>query len=108
MLSWNGNTGAAAINLAIHFGAKRIMLLGFDMDIDPNNKMQHWHNLYAKGPVSDDRRRRKLPFSRHLLGFPVIAEDVKKLGVQIINVSKDSTITCFPKKTIKQVFDERR
>ncbi len=106
MLSWNGNTGAAAINLAVHFGAKRIMLLGFDMNID-GNRMQHWHDLYGKGPVSDDRRKRKLPFARHLQGFPVIAEDAKKLGVQIINVSANSEITCFPKMTIKQIFDER-
>lgn len=106
MISWNGNTGAAAINLAVHFGAKRIMLLGFDMNID-GNRMQHWHDLYGKGPVSDDRRKRKLPFARHLQGFPVIAEDAKKLGVQIINVSANSEITCFPKMTIKQIFDER-
>lgn len=110
MVSWNGNTGAAAINLAVHLGASKIFLLGFDMDIDPKNNMQHWHNLYSKGPVAphDDRRRRKLPFGRHLQGFPVIAEDIKKRGVQIINVSPESTITCFPKMTIKQIFDERR
>lgn len=107
MLSWNGNTGAAAINLAVHFGAKRIMLLGFDMNID-GNKMQHWHNLYGKGPVADDRRRRKLPFARHLIGFPIIAEDAKKLGVQIINISTGSTINDFPKMTLKQVLNEHR
>lgn len=107
MLSWNSNTGAAAINLAVHFGAKRIFLLGFDMNID-QNKMQHWHDLYRKGPVSDDRRKRKLPFIRHLQGFPIIASDAKKLGVEIINVSPDSAITDFPKMSLKQVLNERR
>jgi hypothetical protein len=87
----------------VHAGASRVLLLGFDMDIDPNTQMQHWHNLYDKGPVNDERRRRKLPFSRHLGGFPVIADDAKKLGVEIINVSPNSTIECFPKMTIKDL-----
>lgn len=102
MISWNGNTGAAAINLAVHFGAARIILLGFDMNIDSGN-MQHWHDLYGKGPVSDDRRRRKLPFARHLQGFPVIAEDAKRIGVQIINASPSSEITCFPKMSVNEL-----
>jgi hypothetical protein len=102
MVSWNGNTGAAAINLAVHFGAKRILLLGFDMDID-SHKMQHWHNLYGKGPVADDRRKRKLPFARHIACFPIIAVDAKKLGVEIINVSPDSAIDNFPKMSIKEL-----
>lgn len=103
LVSWNGNTGAAAISIAVHAGASRVLLLGFDMDIDSNTQMQHWHNLYDKGPVHDERRRRKLPFSRHLTGFPVIADDAKKLGVEIINVSPNSTITCFPKMTTKEL-----
>jgi len=33
-ISWNGNSGAAAINLAVHFGVVQILLLGFDMKLD--------------------------------------------------------------------------
>lgn len=106
MISWNGNTGAAAISIAVHAGAARIILLGFDMNIDARSQMQHWHNLYGKGPVQDDRRRRKLPFPRHLTGFTVIADDVKKLGVQIINASPNSAIQCFPKMTVKEILAE--
>jgi hypothetical protein len=102
LVSWNGNTGAAAINLALHTGVARIMLLGFDMNID-GSAMQHWHNLYGKGPVNDDRRKKKLPFGRHMLGFPKIAEDAKKIGVEIINVSANSAIDCFPKMTVKEL-----
>lgn len=100
-ISWNSNTGAAAISLAVHTGAKRIILLGFDMNIDGQN-MQHWHNLYGKGPVDDDRRRQRLPFGRHMLGFPTIEEDARRLGVEIINASPDSAIKCFPKMTVKE------
>jgi len=103
-VSWGGNTGAAAINLAAHTGAKRIMLLGFDMKLNSNNN-QHWHDLYKKGPVlkQDQRRLRKLPFDRHLSTFPVIAEDAKRMKIEIINVCPDSEIPFFPKMTLKEL-----
>jgi len=106
-VSWNYNSGAVAINVAVHTGAKRIMLLGFDMKLS-NNNIQHWHDLYGKGPaqLQDQKRLRKLPFDRQLIGFPVIAEDAKRMGVEIINVCPDSAINCFPKFTLKElIFD---
>lgn len=105
-VSWNGNTGAAAIGIAVQAGAKRIILLGFDMKMG-DNKFQHWHDLYNKGQlaVNDQRRLRKLPFDRHLAGFPVIAEDAKALGVTILNACPDSAIQCFPKVSVKDVIE---
>lgn len=98
-VSWNGNSGAAAISLAYHLGAKRIILVGFDMKLDANSN-QHWHDLYQRkqhiiNPKS--KKRMQLPFDRHMMGFPEIAKDAKRLGVEIINASPDSAITDFPK-----------
>jgi hypothetical protein len=104
-VSWNSNSGAAAISIAAQTGAKRIVLLGFDMKLS-NDKNQHFHNVYQRGPVVDDRRMRKLPFPRHLRGFPAIAEDAKKLGIEIINCSPTSAIDSFPKYTVKQFLNE--
>ena len=47
MVSWNGNSGAAAISLAAHLGVKKIILLGFDMKLGEGNA-QHWHDLYHR------------------------------------------------------------
>jgi hypothetical protein len=103
-VSWNHNSGAVAINVAAHAGAKRIFLLGFDMKVG-NNKMQHWHDVYKRGPVNptDQKRLRSMPFDQHLSGFPVIARDAKKLGIQIINVCPDSAITDFPRVSLKEL-----
>lgn len=91
-VSWNKNSGAAAISLAVQFGVKQIILLGFDMKIIDS---QHWHNEYGRsGPPRDAKR---LPFHRHLLGFPQIAKDAKKIGVEILNASPDSAIMDFKK-----------
>lgn len=103
-ISWNHNSGAAAINVAAHAGAKRIYLLGFDMKIG-DNKMQHWHDIYKRGPVNatDQKRLMKLPFDKHLTGFSIIAQDAKRMGIQIINVCPDSAINNFPKVSLKEL-----
>jgi hypothetical protein len=101
MISWNGNSGAAAISVAVHTGAKRIILLGFDMRLN-GNRDQHWHNIYGKAHL-DETKMRKLPFDRHLRGFPIIAEDAKRMGVEIINACPDSAITCFPRVSVKEL-----
>ena len=94
LISWNGNSGAAAINLAVHFGVKRILLLGFDMSLDEKQN-QHWHKFYNTSLKSVD-----ITFKRHGMSFPVIAKDLEG-KVEVINCSLDSKISCFPKGNIK-------
>lgn len=97
-VSWNYNSGASAINLAYHTGAKRIFLLGFDM-VNLNNS-SHWHNQYKRKIVNGVM----LPpaYAKQSQGFPAIAQDAKRLGVQIFNVSPKSKIKDFPKLTLKE------
>lgn len=102
LVSWNGNSGAAAISVAAWAGAKRILLLGFDMQL-AEDKYQHWHDVYQRGPLTTQEQSQKLKFDIHLLGFPQIAEDAKKLGIEIINVNPDSLIEQFPKFTLKEL-----
>jgi hypothetical protein len=102
MVSWNNNSGAAAISLAVHTGAKRIILLGFDMTLDSGK--QHWHSLYPNSANNQDERRRiNTPFARHLLGFPAIAADADRMGVEILNANPNSAIACFKKVTVKEL-----
>jgi len=94
---WNSNSGAAAINLALHTGVKRIYLLGFDMQTkDPE---RHWHKLY--GQIS-----KSPPYLTHMRSFPAVKKDADKLGIEIINVNPDSAIKDFPRMSLKQIKDE--
>jgi hypothetical protein len=113
-VSWNGNSGASAISLAVHLGAKRIILLGFDMTLDSNGK-KHWHNLYKKpapppprGILPPKRHKGRTiqhvqPFEKHLRGFPEIARNAKAMGIEILNASPESRITVFPKFNLKEL-----
>jgi len=94
-VAWNGNSGGAAISLAGHFGVKKIFLLGFDMNAQ--GKHTHWHGSH--GGVKPP------PFKRHLRGFPAIASDAKKMGIEILNVSKKSAIDVFQKITLDEALN---
>jgi hypothetical protein len=98
-VSWNSNSGSAAISIAAHAGAKRIILLGFDMKLD-EKEHQHWHDLYGRYANRNDKSIKKMPFDRHLQGFPEIARDAKRMGIEILNASPDSAIECFRKINI--------
>lgn len=94
-VSWNRSSGSSAISLAVHFGVKRIVLLGFDMDT--KRGAHNWHsNHKVKGhsPTS--------PYSRFLKPFDAIAKDAKDMGVEIVNCNMDSKITQFPKMPLTE------
>lgn len=99
LLSWNFNSGGAAINLAYHFGVKKIILLGFDMKLDAGNN-QHWHKYYVS-----NQKTVQATMKQHLKGFPHIANDLKG-KIEILNCSPVSAITVFPKVSIKEALNE--
>ena len=101
--SWNANSGAAAISVAANMGETRSILIGFDMKLNAQGN-QHNHGEY--GSVNRGAKDpKKLPFYRHLAGFPVIARDAQKRGITIINACPDSAIKDFPKMTVSDILD---
>jgi len=104
-LSWNGNSGGAAISVAAHAGAKRIFLLGFDMTLDPNTSHMHFHDAYKRGSIVEPERLMKLPFDRHSIGFQDIAVDAKEMGIEIYNVNPASGIESFPKISLSEALN---
>lgn len=97
---WNNNSGAAAISLVANMGAKKIILVGFDMHLTQTNA-KHWHNEYNSS--SSDPNKAADTFDRHLKGFKFIKQDADKRGIEIINACPDSAIKEFPKVTVKEL-----
>ena len=91
----NGNSGAGAINLAYHFGARRILLVGMDMKPGPNGE-KHWHPDHPKPLVQGQQ------FEEWRHKMNVLAKDLKDEGVEVINCTPGSALTCFPMGDLEQ------
>jgi len=85
------NSGTAAINLAYHLGAARIILLGFDFQFATKHHYfgNHFHNIPP--PVEDFRRM-----------LPPIVEALAAEGVSVVNCSRETSITCVPRLSLDE------
>tara|TARA_R110000803_G_scaffold173942_1_gene236602 strand:+ start:409 stop:1209 length:801 start_codon:yes stop_codon:yes gene_type:complete len=99
-LAHGNNSGYAAINLAYHLGAKRIVLLGFDMG--SNGVESHFHDGYPTRPAGD-----KMYQDKFLPGFKQLKAELKDSGVIVLNASPYSKLTTFPKITLEQALSFR-
>lgn len=94
MVSWNNSSGGCAISLAAHLGAKKIILLGFDMN---DNGGSHFHKEY-------DWLTAPAPFHKFMRPFTQIRKDADSRGIEIINASMESSLNCFPKIAVADLF----
>lgn len=87
------NTGYQAINLAVHMGARRIVLLGFDMKVAADGR-QHWHRNHRMldGPA--------VYASKMLPCFATLVEPLTRRGIAIVNATRDTALTVFPRLPI--------
>lgn len=92
-LRQGNNSGYGAINLAVHLGAKEIILLGFDMQFSSGRS--HWHDGY---PVLNAER-----VFRKMMGFfDTLVEPLKQLDVSVLNANPSSLLTAFPKISLEE------
>ena len=81
-----GNSGYAAINVAYHLGAKKIVLMGFDGK-NGSGGNTHWHDGYGKKGASDEVMQRNwLPH------YSSLVNSLEGRRVKIYNTSKFSEI----------------
>lgn len=80
-------TLTGAINLAVHLGAAKIVLLGIDQrSIDG----KHWHHTsHPWNPTSNC-------WARQQMDMPKIAEDLKALNIPCVNASPGSALALWP------------
>lgn len=102
-LRWNGNTGAAALNLSLIHASDRIFLLGFDMKAE-NPKNPDWYTEdyhdHKTRPATSAR------FLDWLEKFVAIRKQASIMfpNTQIINVNIDSDLDAFPTMTPEEHF----
>lgn len=84
------NSGLRAVQLAVHFGAKRVLLLGYDASVKAGT---HWHGSHEKTKNPDEARCEK--WRRQFSKL-----DTK--DVEVINCTPGSALECFPKMTLTE------
>lgn len=89
------NSGYQAIGVAVHLGATKIVLLGYDMQPDVHGR-DHWFgaHTYVGGW--------KPNYSLHRTHFPTLVAPLKSLGIAIWNCTRRTALTCFPKCSLEE------
>lgn len=93
------NSGQRAIQLAAHLGATRVILLGYDCSLANG---LHWHGRHPAtmhNPVPREVGRWHTEFSTLVGLLP---------GVDIVNASRHTALTCFPRTTPEAEFNARK
>lgn len=91
------NSGAAAINLAVHLGANRIVLLGYDMGQWPDGR-KHFHNTTRTVSYSAYDAFRRFTAT--------MAAPLAEAGIDVVNCSRRTHLTCFRQAPLSEVFPE--
>ena len=95
----HGYNGAhMSINLAVHLGAKRIILLGVDMQRGPKGE-EHWHGHHPNMARSN--------FKAFIRTMQTTVNPLNDLGIEVINCSPRSALECFPKMPLREALPER-
>lgn len=98
IVNFNQSSGAAAVNLAFHFGASKIILIGYDMRWVDGQSNWHPHPI----PRSDK------PYTNFIRPFRHIACDAKAYGVSILNATPNSELPFFPFVDFEEIYESTR
>jgi hypothetical protein len=79
-----------SINVAVHFGATKIALLGVDM------RGRHFHSEHPDRTVP--------PFSVCIARFASLVKPLSEMGIEVVNCTPKSALTCFPMASIWDVW----
>lgn len=90
-----GNSGAGAMSLAARMGAKKIIMLGYDCGYSDGKR--HWHGSHPEG-LGNAGSVGTWPKQ-----FSQLADFLRMNGVQVINCSRVTRLTCFERADLAAV-----
>lgn len=96
-IHFGSNSGYQVINLCYLWGAKEIMLIGYDMKLGKSGE-HHWFGNHP------GRLHTTSPYDQFVENFKKLAKDLEIEGVNVINCTPDTALDCFKKQTLKEYF----
>ena len=98
LIGWGGNSGFHALNLAVQWGAGKVILVGYDMTL--KNGL-HWHGEHV-GKCSN-------PNDKNVVRWRRVVDDaaatLTKLQIKAFNCSPLSALTEYPKCSFEAALD---
>lgn len=88
-LRHGGNSGYQALHIAVAAGAARVELHGFDM------RGCHWHGPHPEGLLVTQPEH----YAKWIASFDGLAPLLRAIGVEVVNRTPGSALTCFPMET---------
>jgi len=93
------NSGYAAVNLAVKFGASKVLLLGYNMGYIKGRA--HFFGSHPPG----------LPQSASLYpgfrkNFEHMVKPLAELGVEVVNCTPETSLMCFPIKALRDALPD--
>lgn len=98
-----GNSGAQAINLGYLFGARRFVLVGFDMRrdaVDGKPDQVHWFGDHPKSLTNTP------PFDHFIRGMGELAADLHRHGIEVVNCSQRSALPYWRKASLADALQQ--
>lgn len=89
------NSGSAAINLAVHLGAKRILLLGYDM-----GPYQGRHHFCDPAPM-----QHRSPYEMFRKFMATMVQPLQEAGIEVLNCTRRTNLECFPLVPLEVALD---
>lgn len=86
------NSGAMAIELALHLGAARVLMIGYDCSVANGTHFDGDHSK-TPNPTPERCKRWKPQFKQILKLYP---------NAEVINCSRYTELKCFPRKTLEE------
>jgi len=85
------NSGYAAVNLAVHLGAARILLVGYTLGTHAGRG--HFFGSHPRG-LAESREEHYAAFRR---AFGTLIAPLAALGVEVLNCTPDTHLAAFPR-----------
>jgi hypothetical protein len=94
------NSGHQAVGLSYLFGARRLLLLGFDFMLGPRGEKHH-HGNHPPGLPGGPRK-----MDAWVQDMAAVAKDLDRAGVKVWNASRRTAIKSFPRVTLETALHE--
>lgn len=93
------NGGAQALNLAVNMGARKIVLLGYDMNMREGTHWHQGHGLAMRPSIYTDL---------FIPSIESMAASIKQLGIEVINCAPRSALKCFPFQNFESIINKQK